>query len=71
MDINVLVTLLTIAVVLLSAVIITMLVIAIALLVKVRRIAKSADAVMQNIASATEWIAPAKILSKLFRNKEK
>lgn len=70
MDMNVLVTLLTIAVVLLSLVIIALLVAVTVVLVKLRRLINHIDVVMQNIAAASDWLSPIKIfsqISKLFR----
>lgn len=70
MDTQTVITLLTIAVSLLSVGMIALLVIAIALVVKVRNIARSVERTMNNLASATEWLTPAKTLSqivKLFR----
>jgi len=70
MDTNVVITLLTITVILLSVVIVTMLTIAIVILVKVQRVIRSIDAITQNIASASEWLVPARVighLTKLFR----
>lgn len=70
MDTQTVITLLTIAVLLLSVGMITLLVIVIALIVKVRNIARNVERTMGNLASATEWLTPAKALSqivKLFR----
>lgn len=67
MDINVLVTLLTITVILLSIVIIGLLVTVIAVLVKVRQVAERLDVVLRNVASASEWLAPAKVISHISR----
>lgn len=70
MDSTVLVTLLSIAVILLSVVIVALLVVMTLVLVKVRRIAKSVDAITGNLVQATEWLTPTKVISqaiKLFR----
>ncbi len=70
MDTNVVITLLTIAVVLLSIVIIAMLTALVVVLVKVQRVIKSIDAITQNVAAASEWLVPARVIghiSKLFR----
>jgi hypothetical protein len=62
MDIELQVTLLTITVILLSAVIIVMLAVFIAILVKIRRIMNNVDTTMQNLAQATDWLTPAKVI---------
>lgn len=70
MDTQTIITLLTIAVLLLSAMMIAVLVIAITIVVKVRRIAESVNRITDNISSASEWLVPAKVMSevvKLFR----
>ena len=70
MDMNLVVTLLTITVILLSIVIVALLVAMTVILVKVQRVIKSIDAITQNGASATEWLSPVTVLShiaKLFR----
>ena len=70
MEMQTIVTLLTITVVVLSLVVVTLLAIAIAVLVKVRKIAQSVERVTANVATATEWLAPTKVLNeivKLFR----
>lgn len=70
MDVDVLVTLLSVAVILQSVVIVALLVIMTLVLVKVHRIAKNMDAIMGNLAHATEWLTPTKVIAqvaKLFR----
>lgn len=70
MDTQTVITLLTIAVSLLSVGMIVLLIITIAIVVKVRNIARSMERTMTNLASATEWLTPAKTLGqiiKLFR----
>jgi hypothetical protein len=70
MDTDVVITLLTITVILLSIVILAMLVAMTIVLVKVQRLVKNINAVMDNVASATEWLSPVKVISyvsKLFR----
>lgn len=70
MDTNVVITLLTIAVVLLSVVIVAMLTAVVVVLVKVQRVIKSIDIITQNVASASEWLVPARVIgqvAKLFR----
>lgn len=70
MDTQMVITLLTIAVSLLSIGMIVLLVIIIALVVKVRNIARSVERTVDNLATATEWLTPAKTLGqivKLFR----
>jgi len=67
MDINVLVTLLTITVIILSTVIIVLLGAVAAVLIKINRIAKSIDAITQNVASASDWLSPMKAMSNIAR----
>jgi uncharacterized protein YoxC len=70
MDTQIVITLLTIAVSLLSVGMLALLIIVIAIVVKVRNIARSLERTMDNVASATEWLTPAKTFSqiiKLFR----
>jgi uncharacterized protein YoxC len=70
MDTQAVITLLTIAVSLLSVGMIVLLIIVIAIVVKVRNIARGMERTMNNLASATEWLTPAKTLGqilKLFR----
>ncbi len=67
MDLNLLVTLLTITVVLLSLVIITLLVIGIMVMVKVKRLVRHIDAVVHNVAEASEWLAPSKVIGHIVR----
>ena len=70
MDTNVVITLLTITVVLLSIVIIALLTAAVIVLVKVQRVVKNLDQIMQNVADASDWLSPMKMLtyvSRLFR----
>jgi hypothetical protein len=61
MESNTVITLLTIAVTLLSVVIIGLLVAAIIVLVKIRQMAKKLNIVFENAAKATEWFSPAKL----------
>ena len=70
MDMNVLVTLLSVAVILLSVVIVALLVVMTLVLIKVRQITKHINAISGNLAQATEWLTPAKIIGqvvKIFR----
>lgn len=67
MDMNVLVTLLTVAVVLLSIVIVALLAVMTIVLVKVHRIVKTLDAITQNVASATDWLSPVKVFNQIVR----
>lgn len=70
MDTNVLITLLTIAVILLSVVIIAWLAMVTIVLIRVRRILRQVEAITLNITAATDWLSPAKLIgyvSKLFR----
>lgn len=69
-DTNVLITLLTIAVILLSLVIIIWLTVLTMVLVKVRRVLRQVEMIAGNIAAASDWLSPAKVIhhiSKLFR----
>jgi hypothetical protein len=67
MDSNTVITLLTVAVTLLSAVIIVMLTITIVVLVKVKKMTKKLNLVLANAAKATEWFAPAKLFGEARR----
>jgi MFS superfamily sulfate permease-like transporter len=67
MDSNLVITLLTIAVSLLSAVIIGLLVAVIVVLVKIRQMTKKLNLVLANAAKATEWFTPAKLFSEARR----
>lgn len=69
-DVALIITLLTAAVVLLSVVVVTLLVIVIAVLVKLNSIAKSVDRITNNVASASEWLVPSRVIGQfasLFR----
>lgn len=69
-DTQTLVTLLTIAVILLSVVIVALLVAVTVVLIKVHHLVKTVDAITTNVASATEWLSPTKVIStavRLFR----
>jgi MFS superfamily sulfate permease-like transporter len=61
MDSNLVITLLTIAVSLLSAVIIGLLFAVIIVLVKIRQVTKKLNLVLANAAKATDWLSPAKL----------
>lgn len=65
MDTQTTITLLTIAVLLLSTVVVVILGIVIAILLKVRKITQNVDALMQNLAEASEWLTPAKVLGQI------
>lgn len=67
MDTQMVITLLTIAVSLLSIGMIVLLIIVIALVVKVRNIARSVERTVTNLASATEWLTPTKALGQLVK----
>lgn len=70
MDNGLIISLLVICVVLLSAVVVALLVALIALLTKLRQVAVQLDRITNNVASATEWLAPSKVIgevAKLFR----
>lgn len=61
------ITLLTITVILLSAVVIALLIAATLVMVKVNKVAKTIDQITDNLASATAWLAPAKIVSEIMK----
>lgn len=61
MEMQTVVTLLTITVILLSVVIVTLLAIMIAVFVKIKRVMTSLDRVSRNVADATEWLTPARL----------
>jgi hypothetical protein len=67
MDSNTVITLLTIAVTLLSAVIIVMIIVAIVVLMKVKKMTQKLNVVLANASKATEWLAPAKLFSEARR----
>jgi hypothetical protein len=49
-----------------------MLIVMIALLAKLRQVAANLDRITTNVASATDWLAPSKVIgevAKLFRKK--
>lgn len=61
MDMDLIVTLLTITVIMLAVVIIGLIITVIIVLVKVRQLTKKANVVLANTAKATEWLSPAKV----------
>ncbi len=65
MDTQIVITLLTISVTLLSLCIVTLLALAIIVLVKIRKITQNLDNVIQNVAAASEWLVPGKIISQI------
>lgn len=67
MESSTVITLLTIAVTLLSAVIIVMLIATIVVLMKIKKMTKKLNIVLANAAKATEWFAPAKLFSEARR----
>lgn len=65
-----LITLLAIAVILLSIVIIVWLTVLTMVLIKIRRVLQQVEQIAGNVAAATDWLSPAKVIhhvSKLFR----
>ena len=66
MDMNLIVTLLTVAVILLSAVIIGLITAVIVVLVKIKQLTKNLNVVLANTAKASEWLAPAKVFQTAF-----
>lgn len=73
MEYQTIITLLTITVILLSVVIITLLVIAISTLIKLRRVTRNVDQIISNLAAASEWLIPGKLISEIMKlfNKNK
>jgi hypothetical protein len=71
MDISTSISLLTINVILLSAVIITIIVVGIVLVVKLNKIAGNVEKATSNILSVTAWFSPVKVfgeLAKVFKS---
>lgn len=64
-DMQIVIILLSIIVGILSLVIIALLGVVIALLVKIRQVARRVDAVTANVAKATEWLSPAKVVGEI------
>ena len=67
MDMELTITLLTIAVILLSVVIIALLVAVIVVLIKVRQLTKTVNNVLNNVSVATEWLSPVKLFREAQR----
>ncbi len=70
MDDRLIISLLTICVALLSVVVVGLLTVVIMLLAKLRQVAVKLDRIANNVASATDWLAPSKVIGevvKLFR----
>lgn len=71
-DAQTIIVLLTIIAALLSIVILVLLGTVISLLIRINAIMKKIDKITMNVASATDWLSPAKVFSeitKLFRKK--
>ncbi len=71
-DVQTAIVLLTTLVTVLSIVMILMIVLIIVLLVKLRKIANNVQTISANMASATEWLSPAKVMGhvvKLFKQR--
>lgn len=66
-DIQTAIVLLTVLVTVLSIVMILMIVLIIILLVKLRKIADNIQTISANMASATEWLSPAKVMGQLVK----
>lgn len=66
-DIQTAIVLLTVIVGILSVVIVILMGVIIALLVKLRSIARKVDTVTANVARATEWLSPTKVVSEIAR----
>jgi hypothetical protein len=67
MDSDVVITLLTISVTLLSLVIIGLLIAVIVVLVKIRELTKKLNLVLANVSKASDWLAPAKLFAEVRR----
>ena len=67
MDSDLVITLLTIIVSLLSAVIIGLLIALIVVLVKIRQMANKLNLVLANAAKATDWLSPVKLFQEARR----
>jgi hypothetical protein len=65
METETVITLLTIAVSLLSGVVLVMLAIIVAILLKLRKLAQSLESTLQNVAQASEWLVPAKVIGQV------
>ena len=67
MDNGLIISLLTICVALLSSVLVGLLVAVIVLLAKLRQVAANLDRIANNLASATDWLAPSKVIGEVVR----
>jgi hypothetical protein len=67
MESDVIITLLTITVSLLSLVIIGLLVVVIIVLIKVRQMTKKLNFVLENVGKATDWLSPVKLFAEARR----
>jgi hypothetical protein len=65
MESQTIITLLTITVILLSTVMVALLGIVIVVLVKLQKIAQNLDNVLKNVATASEWLTPTKVLGQI------
>ncbi len=59
------ISLLTINVIVLSAVILALLIIVIVLLIKLNKLVNNVHQVSENVAKATEWFSPVKVFSEI------
>ncbi len=64
-DMQTIIILLTVIVGILSIMVIVLMSLIIMLLIKMRKIAQKVDDVTKNIAKATEWLSPMKIVSEI------
>ena len=62
-DSSTIIVLLTVTVIILSVVIVALIATVTVLLFRLNRIAKSIEAVSNNLAEATEWLSPVKLFS--------
>jgi len=67
MEIQTAITLLTIAVILLSVVIVAILALGVVLLFKVNKLVRNANHITNNIVSATAWLSPVKVFGEAFK----
>lgn len=64
-DSSTIIVLLTITVIILSVVIVALLTAVTFLLLRLNKIAKNIEAVSNNVAEATEWLSPTKLISTI------
>ncbi len=67
MEVSTAITLLTINLIVLSAVIILVIIAAIILVVKLNKIASNVQQTTNNVANITEWFSPVKLFGEIFK----